>query len=234
MATLRIIEDKDFDRLIIRTRRNARNISMRVKEDGLHVTAPPYTKTSRILEVVDSYRSKLKEHFTSCKPKTLDADYTIQTECFRLRLEPGMNSYYMVRSLNEEMIVYYPGHVDFSDVYTQKMLSLAIIRAMKRRAEAFLPPLLAELAQRYGMKYRKVRISGAKTRWGSCTSTGTISLSCYLMLVPPHLMDYVILHELAHTKEMNHGPQFWALLDSMTGGHAHQLRAQLKKYKTSF
>lgn len=54
------------------------------------------------------------------------------------------------------------------------------------------------------------------------------------MLLPPHLMDYVLLHELSHTKEMNHGPRFWELLDSMTGGRARALRAELRGFNTDF
>lgn len=54
------------------------------------------------------------------------------------------------------------------------------------------------------------------------------------MLLPPHLMDYVLLHELSHTKEMNHGPCFWELLDSMTGGRARALRAELRRFNTDF
>ena len=127
-----------------------------------------------------------------------------------------------------------PQNVDFNSPQTQKLLNAAIVRAMKKSAEEFLPPLLKFWAEKNGMTYRKVRITGAKSRWGSCTSRGTISLSCYLMLLPVHLMDYVILHELAHTKEMNHGPGFWKLLDSMTDGASHQLRAQLRKFKTDF
>ena len=54
------------------------------------------------------------------------------------------------------------------------------------------------------------------------------------MLLPPHLMDYVLLHELSHTKEMNHGPRFWELLDSLTEGKALSLRAELRNYRTAF
>ena len=61
-----------------------------------------------------------------------------------------------------------------------------------------------------------------------------VHFSCYLMLLPPHLMDYVLLHELSHTKEMNHGPCFWELLDSMTGGRARALRAELRRFNTDF
>ena len=54
------------------------------------------------------------------------------------------------------------------------------------------------------------------------------------MLVPSHLIDYVILHELAHTREMNHGPHFWELLDSMTAGQALRLRGELRRFRPSF
>jgi predicted metal-dependent hydrolase len=54
------------------------------------------------------------------------------------------------------------------------------------------------------------------------------------MLLPPHLMDYVLLHELTHTIEMNHGPKFWEILDGLTEGRAHTLRAELRQFRTSF
>lgn len=67
-------------------------------------------------------------------------------------------------------------------------------------------------ARTYGFNYTKVRISNAKARWGSCSSSGTISLNWRLAFCPTHVLDYVIVHELAHTEEMNHGPKFWAIV----------------------
>ncbi|WP_373802195.1 M48 metallopeptidase family protein, partial [Bacteroides heparinolyticus] len=63
---------------------------------------------------------------------------------------------------------------------------------------------------------------------------GNINLSYYLVLLPKHLIDYVLLHELAHTREMNHGERFWALLDKLTEGKAEALRMELKQYRTEF
>ena len=93
-----------------------------------------------------------------------------------------------------EVTVFCPEHTDFSNEAVQKLVRGAILRAMKKVAAEFLPPLLSVCGQeRFGLTYRKsARITAARSRWGSCTSAKTISLSCYLMLVPSHLIDYVI------------------------------------------
>jgi predicted metal-dependent hydrolase len=102
---------------------------------------------------------------------------------------------------------------------------------LRSNAKAFLPRELDFLAKAYGFKYTQVKIRKSRTRWGSCSSKGIINLSFYLMLLPPHLIRYVLLHELCHTVEMNHGPAFWALLDKYTDGEAKKLRREMKNYR---
>ena len=233
MPTKRILKDPDFGKIVVRTHRSARNVTMRVKPDGLYLTVPPYSKTERVLEVLLPYRERLLESFHKIAVKPFDYNYSIQAPCFRLFIKPGHLKHFTVREDGEEMFIYCPPETDFTSEDVQHLIQAAILRALKRRAEACLPPLLEMWAKRFGLTYKKVRITGARSRWGSCSSGGTISLSCYLMLVPPHLMDYVLLHELAHTKEMNHGPAFWELLNKFTGGCALQLRAELRTFHTS-
>lgn len=67
---------------------------------------------------------------------------------------------------------------------------------------------------------------------GELLSEKNINLSYYLVLLPSHLIDYVLLHELCHTREMNHSERFWDLLDRFTDGKALALRKELKKYRT--
>lgn len=234
MATKRVIADKDFGQIIIRTRSTARNISLRIKTDGLHVTVPPYCLTSKIMSVVEEYRPRLLEKWKKVAPQPLDLNFRIDTPCFHLQLAPGTRPHFIVRTDEEGITIFCPPHVDFSDKTVQDLLRNAIIRALKKSAQSYLPPLLDELATHYGFKYKRVKITGSKSRWGSCSAIGSINLSCYLMLLPPHLMDYVLLHELTHTREMNHGPKFWEILDGLTEGKAHHLRAELKKFRTSF
>jgi len=77
-------------------------------------------------------------------------------------------------------------------------------RVLNRRAD--------ELSDRMGMKYRRIVIRGQKTRWASCSTSGTLSLNWRLMMMPSSVVDYVLIHELAHLKEMNHSKRFWRLV----------------------
>lgn len=234
MASKRLVADNDFGQIIIHTRRGARNITMRVKPDGLHLTVPSRSLLKKVLEVLQPYRKQLLEQFEQIAPKPVDLSFRIHADCFHLSLASSKLKHFTIRREEEEMIIYCPENVDFKREDVQKLVRSAILRAMKKAAETYLPPLLSMWAERFGLTYRKVRITGARSRWGSCSAARTISLSCYLMLLPAKLMDYVILHELAHTKEMNHGPRFWELLDGMTEGKALLLRKELRAYRTSF
>lgn len=234
MATKRIIPDADFGQIVIRTRSTARNISLRTKPDGLHIIAPPYSLTSRILAVVEELRPRLLESWQKVTPQPFGLNFRIDAPCFRLRLEEGRLLRFMVRATEDETVILCPPDTDFTQENVQRLLRGAIVRALQKKAQAYLPPLLQELAEHYGFTYKKVKITGSKSRWGSCSATGSINLSCYLMLLPPHLMDYVLLHELTHTREMNHGPKFWEILDELTEGRAKTLRAELRNFRTSF
>lgn len=92
---------------------------------------------------------------------------------------------------------------------------------------------LAELAQRNGFRYNRVSIRRQKTRWGSCSARNNISLNMSLVLLPSELMDYVILHELLHTRIKNHSRRFWAELDKLVGD-AQAFDAWLKEYSLGF
>jgi len=102
---------------------------------------------------------------------------------------------------------------------------------LRRKAQSVLPTQLAQLAALHGFKYSAVKIRKSKSRWGSCSTKGIISLSFYLLLLPEHLIEYVLLHELCHTVQMNHSPAFWALVNKCTQNRAAELRKEIRKYK---
>jgi predicted metal-dependent hydrolase len=104
----------------------------------------------------------------------------------------------------------------------------ASIRALKREAERLLPPRLANLAAKHGKQYATVTIKQLKRRWGSCDSHQNIAFNLFLMELPWDFIDYVLLHELAHTIEMNHSSGFWQELTAMLP-QARDLAAQLHR-----
>ncbi|WP_319582431.1 SprT family zinc-dependent metalloprotease [uncultured Pseudodesulfovibrio sp.] len=79
-----------------------------------------------------------------------------------------------------------------------------------KKAREVLLPWLDRASQQTGMKYSALRVRRQKTRWGSCSSRGTISLNAKLLFLPPRLVDHLLLHELCHTRHMNHSPAYWA------------------------
>jgi predicted metal-dependent hydrolase len=82
---------------------------------------------------------------------------------------------------------------------------------LKREARRDIEPLVAKHCERLGKRASAVRYRDTSSRWGSCTSNGTLSFSWRIMMAPAPVVDYLVAHEVAHLKEMNHGPRFWSL-----------------------
>ncbi|MGE4286858.1 MAG: M48 family metallopeptidase [Phycisphaerae bacterium] len=93
---------------------------------------------------------------------------------------------------------------------------------------------LSSLAERFGLSYGKATFRCQKTKWGSCSAKNNISLNVNMVFLPPHLQDYLLLHELAHTVEKNHGPKYWKLLSFFTGCNAKELDAELSRHRIMF
>lgn len=94
-------------------------------------------------------------------------------------------------------------------------LTMDEIRALADRAMRIIPERTAYFAPLVGVTYGRITIRNQKTRWGSCSARGNLNFNCLLMLAPPEVLDYVIVHELCHRKEMNHSPRFWAQVASV-------------------
>lgn len=86
---------------------------------------------------------------------------------------------------------------------------------LRKQAKKILPAKTAYFANFMGLKYGRITITGAKTRFGSCSSKGNISFSYRLMTYPEEAVDYVVVHELAHLVEMNHSPRFYKIVEKI-------------------
>ncbi len=107
----------------------------------------------------------------------------------------------------------------------------AIWRILQKEALNYLPERVAELSEEHGYKTTGLKIRRMKTRWGSCTARKSINLNSWLVMIPDPLSDYVILHELAHTRFPDHGRKFWEDLDRTTDGLSRVHRKELRNHQ---
>ncbi len=98
----------------------------------------------------------------------------------------------------------------------------------RAQARPLIEERVAHFAGLTGLRGKKIRLSSARTRWGSCSSRGTLSFTWRLVMAPPEAIDYVVVHELCHLKHPNHSPAFWAAVAAVMPGYKVQ-RAWLKK-----
>lgn len=91
----------------------------------------------------------------------------------------------------------------------------ALEKRYKKAAREYIPTRVAFFQKFTGGSYEKITIRDQKTRWGSCSSNGTLSFNYRLMLAPPRILDYVVVHELCHLKHMNHSPAFWQAVEAV-------------------
>lgn len=95
------------------------------------------------------------------------------------------------------------------DAMGMKSLSDEELMELADKAVAYIPERVKYFAEIIGVDYGRVTVRNQKTRWGSCSSKGNLNFNCLLMLTPVEIIDYVVVHELCHRKEMNHSKAFW-------------------------
>jgi len=228
-------ELKDFGKIEFVRSKRAKRVSVKIKSDGLKVSMPHHVSTSYVKDFILSKKHEiLKKQQKVQKRKSklqITLDNNIQTLTFSIKLVPAnrQNLFFSLR--NEILNIEVPQDVDILSEHVQASCWKGINHFLKIEAKRVLPNRVFELAKQHNFRVADVKIQSSKTRWGSCSQHQNINLSFYLMLLPVHLIDYVILHELCHTREMNHGVAFWKLMDRVTNNRSDVLKKELKKYE---
>ncbi len=221
--------------VIFKKSQKARRLNIRIKPFGGVIVSFPARYTYQQAEaVVLQKKAWIQKHLP--RIQALENQYTIfdesthfQTRHHQLQILPHSLTTVKSRITRDQIQFYYPRHLDIKEESLQKAIRAAIEKAWRKEAKAYLPLRLAELAQQFHFQYQKVSIKNTRSRWGSCSAQNNINLNLHLMRLPDELIDYVLLHELCHTVEKNHGKKFWALLDQVSG-NARGLDKQLSHY----
>ena len=148
----------------------------------------------------------------------LSYDYHISTDIFQLRFEPGSEPHATIKRTPESATIYMPRGFKFEGQASMEWANKVMATAMRNNAQVILTKRLRDIATKHNLQFNRLTIKDVSTRWGSCSSLRNVNLSLWLLLLPSHLIDYVICHELCHLKELNHSPAFWAELDKLCGG----------------
>ncbi len=209
-------------------RKDARSIKLTVRQGYVRVTMPYWLPYKAGLEFVKSRQDWISTN--SLAPSNLTNGQRIgkaHTLSYRKSLD---NTKPSSRVKQTEIIVthYYLTKVTHPSVQIEARK--AGLKALKKEANNLLPQRLEQLAAKHNFVYSSVRTRHLKSRWGSCSQQKHISLSIFLMQLPWQLIDYVILHELTHTKHLNHGKDFWAHMNKLMP-NVKDLKKQLRAYQ---
>ena len=183
---------------ILRSRR--KTLGLQVKEGEVIVRAPLFASDEAIEAFVQKYKVWIDKQLE-------------RQEATKRRFVFGERFWYLGQSYelreSQEEFAFDGGYFLAKEPKAQ-----LFARFYKERAKEYIPPLVECLAKAYGESYRKIGITSAHTRWGSCSSKKNLNFSYRLMMLPPKAIEYVVIHELSHLRHMNHSKAFWDLVCS--------------------
>jgi len=205
-----------------------------VKNGVLYAVIPVGGSEKQMLELTRHELVKLRKMLVNTRKQektVLDENTDMQTLTFRLQIRRYAMSSFRMTLKDGLLTMFCPAETDFNDERIQQHLQRMLKAALRHEAKRVLPQRVALKAREHGFTFAAVKVRDTSSRWGSCSRRKNINLSLSLLRLPAHLVDYVILHELCHTVEMNHGKRFWLLMDRVTGGRAMALRRELRRFE---
>lgn len=223
------LDHSEIGTVLVTVRRNTRSMTMRWRDGMLHMGVPPTATPHEVMQTLDRYSSRLMTRKPTVRFSPGD---TLQFEGLTVTIgRQSLRPDKIVAQLRgTEGTVSIGSAIDTDSDETARTVSRLICRMALRVAPDCLIPRGQELACLNGVSPRGWEISWGHRKLGHCTSTRIVSLSYVLMFLPPHLRDYIILHELAHLSEMNHSDRFHTLCDQYCNGREKALIGELRRY----
>ncbi len=198
------------------------------KEGEIEVRAPRSVSEAEIDRLVQEKEAWITTHQTKMRER-------IQLQAMD-RIRPGGTVIFLGRSYPAEPSqtrdISFNGTRFLLPDLPEAELRAALVDFYRKAAKALLPSAVERFAPLVGKAPQQVRITSAKTRWGSCSAKGGLNFSWRLLCAPPEAMDYVVVHELAHLIEFNHSSRFWAIVEGILPDYKAR-RQSLKEVQES-
>jgi len=221
--TIQISNDLDLTFTLKRSFRN--NVSLRIGPKGTTVNAPFFYPKKNIHEFIKSKEKWIEDRineFSSAQiPKDINQlkEIKILNKSYMIKIEEGETQ---IKEHDFDIIIY------LKNINDNQKIRKNFLTWLQKKALGYFNEEIKKLSYEFNLKVKKVKISNAKTRWGTCNNDKIIRLNWRLIQAEPKIINYVICHELAHLKEMNHSKNFWLEVDKMCPNYK-ELSKALKK-----
>lgn len=209
-----------------------RSIGLRIDDNGLTVNMPlraPEKWLHTVLSEKADWIVEKLNNWQSKKPaptQWIDGQkIEFRGEVFTLRAIPSL--FASPPQLRGEQLV-----VHLINITDEQKIEKVVTQWYRREAERVFSECVAHYSPLMNVSPQQIKLSSAKTQWGSCTSRGVVRLNWQLVKMPLHLIDYVVIHELAHLVEMNHSEAFWRVVETACPDYKN-CRAELRRYGIS-
>lgn len=227
------IVDKEFGEIKIRKNKLARSVKLSVGVDGsLRASIPYYSPEFAVRRLINGNRDEIRKMLATHNAKNSYQDGDLIGKTHTLFLRKFSGEEIKISNEGNQILVQIPQELAFENPLVQSEIRKTVSKILRKQAKAYLPRRISFLAEKYGFSFEKLRFSHTGTRWGSCSSSGTISLNIALMNLPHHLIDYVIIHELCHTRQMNHSSKFWQEVEKYCPDYKKRVQ-EMKQFSPS-
>lgn len=235
-AQLQLFEARDnSERWTVRVSRRARRMSVRVYPGGrVEVVVPPGVPSITVQRFVGTHSqwiSRRVEDLTAAgAPLNAGPPSSIHVPAIGRRY---LVEYEHTRSTSIRPQLFADGVLRiFGPIHDEEAIGTALRLWLCDLAYDELGAQLDSVARERGFNYSRIQIRRQRTRWGSCSASGTISLNACLMFLDPAVVRYLFIHELCHTRHMNHSPRFWALVESHESDYRRLDRELLRGWQS--
>ncbi len=209
----------------------------KLQPDGsVLVSIPKGGSYKHAIQAVENIKPKIiklkeKQDKNLRKLTVFDETTEFKTRGYTIQIRRTESEQMHAKLIKNCLTIAIPQNFDILSESIQDSIRKAIEMLWRMEAKRTILPRVEELARVHGFSYQKIKITSARTRWGSCSSKNNLNFSLHLMMLPNDLVDYIILHELCHTIHKNHGPNFYAYLNKVTDGQHDKLNQALKSYR---
>lgn len=227
--------DEELGNVLIKKHGRAKRVLARRMENHVQLTVPARMPKDEILTIFKSLKPKILA-VTPLKIIKIDEKSDISSLTFTLDITRNPISQTNIKMTLDKKIltINVPPHFDIYKDNIQQIIKDMIITALRHEAKRVLPQKVLFYANKFNLTVREVKINNSKHRWGSCTGRKNINLSLFLLMLPEHLVDYVIVHELAHTIELNHSKRFWEVLNKMYGRNIDDMDKEVTYWNNDY